>query len=238
MISIILATYNEKENIIKLIKALFKHCPKKEKIEVIVVDDNSPDGTHKVVKKLKNPRVKVILRKKTKGLASAFNRGIIESQGDHIAWMDADMCMPPEMIPKMYDKIIKQKYDVVIGSRYAAGGIDDRSFLRKTASQIINGFAGLVLGYGIKDYDSGFVMIKRQVLDEVSIIPTGYGEYFIEFVYNICQKGFQVREVGYYFRDRTETEGKSKSFPNVASFLLTGSFYVLRIIHAKLRFRK
>lgn len=238
MISVILATYNESKTIKKVINGLLKHRPGKQKMEIIVVDDNSPDKTCQLVKNLNNPRVKAILRTKTRGLASALNRGIIESQGDYLAWMDSDMCMPPKMIPKMYSKITSQNYDVVIGSRYAEGGIDDRRFVRKTASRLLNKFASWVLGFGIKDYDSGFVMIKRSVLDEVTIIPVGYGEYFIEFIYNICQKGFKVCEIGYYFRDRYEDEGQSKSFPDIKSFLLTGAFYVIRIILAKFRFRK
>ena len=235
MISIILATYKEKETIENMINDLLKHCPDGEEMEIIVIDDNSPDGTYDIVKRLNNPHVKPILRTKTRGLASAFNRGIIESQGDYIGWMDADMCMPASMIPRMYSKIVNEGYDAAIGSRYAEGGRDDRSFVRTISSRIINKFAKLVLGYGIKDYDSGFVLAKRSVFDSVSIIPTGYGEYFIEFVYNMCQVGLRVCEIGYYFRDRTESEGKSKSFPNMRAFLLTGLSYVYRIIRAKIR---
>jgi len=238
MISVILATYNERENIVNLIRDLFSNCPKQEKMEIIVIDDNSPDGTHKLVKKLNDTRVIAIKRIKARGLASAFNRGIIESTGDYLVWMDADMCMPADMIPKMYQKLTKEKFDVAIGSRYVSGGKDDRSRLRVLSSLFINRFATKVLGYGIQDYDSGFVMVKRSVFNEVTIIPTGYGEYFIEFIYNICQQGFKVCEIGYYFRDRSEEQGESKSFPNLKGFITTGMHYVLRILSARYRFRK
>jgi dolichol-phosphate mannosyltransferase len=231
MISIVLATYNERDLIQTTIRALLKEAP--EAMEIIVVDDDSPDQTWRVVESLDLPNVRVIRRRRARGLASAFNRGIIESKGDYIGWMDADMCMPPSMIPEMYRKLLDEGYDIAIGSRYAPGGVDDRHWLRVQASRLINGFAGLVLGYGIKDYDSGFVLIRRSVLDSVTIIPRGYGEYFIEFIYNACRKGLRVVEIGYHFRDRTV--GVSKSAPSVVKFFMAGMWYVLRILTARLR---
>ena len=231
MISIVLATYNERDLIQTTIRALLKEAP--EAMEIIVVDDDSPDQTWRVVESLDLPNVRVIRRRRARGLASAFNRGVIESKGDYIGWMDADMCMPPSMIPEMYRKLVDEGYDIAIGSRYASGGVDDRHWLRVQASRLINGFAGLVLGYGIKDYDSGFVLIRRSVLDSVTIIPRGYGEYFIEFIYNACRKGLRVVEIGYHFRDRTV--GVSKSAPSVVKFFVAGMWYVLRIVTARLR---
>lgn len=231
MISIVLATYNERELIETTITKLLAEAP--EEMEIIVVDDDSPDNTWHLVESLDLPNVKVIRRRGTRGLASAFNRGIIESRGDYIGWMDADMSMPPSMIPKMYRKIVSEGYDVVIGSRYAPGGFDDRSRLRTLSSRLINGFASLVLDYGIRDYDSGFVLIRRSVLDSVTIIPRGYGEYFIEFIYNACAKGLRVTEIGYYFRDRTE--GVSKSAPSLLRFFASGIGYVVRILVARFR---
>jgi dolichol-phosphate mannosyltransferase len=231
MISIVLATYNERESIQTTIISLLKEAP--EEMEIIVVDDDSPDETWRVAEELNLPNVTIIRRKGTRGLASAFNRGIIESRGDYVGWMDADMSMPPSMIPQMYRMLTEERYDVVIGSRYAPGGVDDRHALRALASRFINGFAGLVLGRGIKDYDSGFVLIRRSVLDSVTIIPRGYGEYFIEFVYDACRKGFKVGELGYYFRDRTV--GVSKSAPSLVKFFVTGLWYAVRIVTARLR---
>jgi dolichol-phosphate mannosyltransferase len=231
VISIVLATYNERDLIQTTIRALLKEAP--EAMEIIVVDDDSPDQTWRVVESLDLPNVRVIRRRRARGLASAFNRGIIESKGDYIGWMDADMCMPPSMIPEMYRKLVDEGYDVAIGSRYAPGGVDDRHWLRVQASRLINGFAALVLGYGIKDYDSGFVLIRRTVLDSVTIIPRGYGEYFIEFVYNACRKGLRVVEIGYHFRDRTV--GVSKSAPSLVKFFVAGMWYAVRILTARVR---
>jgi dolichol-phosphate mannosyltransferase len=231
MISIILATYNEREHIRTTVTELLKESP--EEMEIIIVDDDSPDHTWHVAETMNLPNVKVIRRRGTRGLASAFNRGIIESRGEYVGWMDADMCMPPSMIPKMYKMIVEEGYDVVIGSRYAPGGKDDRSFIRTFSSRMINAFAGLVLNYGIKDYDSGFVLLRRTVFDGITIIPRGYGEYFIEMIYNACRKGYKVGELGYYFRDRTM--GVSKSAPSLAKFFTTGLDYAARILMARVR---
>ena len=228
-VSIVLATYNERENILDTIESIFHNV--KDSVEVIVVDDDSSDMTWQLVEELNDPRVKLIRRVETRGLASAFNRGVIESRGEVVGWMDADMCMPPSLLPEMIRKL--DEYDIVVGSRYAPGGIDDRAFLRVASSRLINGLASTVLGYGIKDYDSGFVVLKRSVFDKVSIIPTGYGAYFMEFLYTCRKKGLTVYEIPYVFRDRAK--GISKSAPSILKFFRTGMQYVMRIFTARLR---
>jgi dolichol-phosphate mannosyltransferase len=228
-VSIVLATYNERDNIVDTIKGIFHHV--KDSVEVIVVDDDSPDQTWQLAASLNDPRVKVIRRVLTRGLASAFNRGIIESRGAVIGWMDADMCMPPSLLAAMIEKL--KEHDIVIGSRYVTGAMDDRAPLRVYASRLINGFAGFVLGYGIKDYDSGFVVLRRTVFDKVSIIPTGYGAYFIEFLYTCRKKGLTVYEMPYRFTDRAK--GVSKSAPSLYRFFKTGMGYVVRILLARFR---
>ena len=228
-VSIVLATYNERENILDTISSIFLNV--KDPVEVIVVDDDSSDMTWQLVEELNDPRVKLIRRVETRGLASAFNRGVIESRGEVVGWMDADMCMPPSLLPEMIRKL--DEYDIVVGSRYAPGGIDDRAFLRVASSRLINGLASMVLGYGIKDYDSGFVVLKRSVFDKVTIIPTGYGAYFMEFLYTCRKKGLTVYEIPYVFRDRAK--GISKSAPSILKFFRTGMQYVMRIFTARLR---
>jgi dolichol-phosphate mannosyltransferase len=231
MISIVLATYNERGIIAETIRTILKEVP--EPVEVIVVDDDSPDRTWEVVESLELPNVKVIRRRGARGLASAFNRGIIESRGDYIGWMDADLGMPPAMIPRMYRLIVDDGYDMAIGSRYVDGGADERRPFRVLASHLINGLARLVLGHGVKDYDSGFVLMKRSVLDTVTFMPSGYGDYCIEFIYDACRKGVRIAEVGYVFRERTI--GTSKSVPSIPRFLLTGMKYALRIVRTRLK---
>jgi dolichol-phosphate mannosyltransferase len=228
-VSIVLATFNERENILETIRGIFEHLGRST--EIIVVDDDSPDGTWRLAQDLNDPRVKVIRRVGTRGLASAFNRGILESRGAIVGWMDADMCMPPAMLPGMVNLL--DEFDVVVGSRYAPGGKDDRVRLRVVASRLINRLATLVLGFGIRDYDSGFVVLRRTVFDKVSLIPTGYGAYFMEFLYACRRKGLTVREVPYTFRDRQK--GISKSAPSLWRFFRTGMQYVTRIFVARLR---
>ncbi len=228
-VSIILATYNERENIIDTIEHILQSIS--FPIEIIVVDDDSPDETWRLVEQLHDSRIKLIRRVDTHGLASAFNRGIIESTGDIVCWMDADMCMPPSLLPEMIEKL--KDYDIVIGSRYVQGGKDDRAPLRVYASRLINGFAGMILRYGIKDYDSGFVVLRRTVFNKVSLIPTGYGAYFMEFIYTCRKKGLTVCEIPYVFKDRTK--GFSKSAPSILQFFVHGLGYVIRIFIARLR---
>lgn len=228
-VSIVLATFNERENIVDTIQSIFQHLG--DAAEVIVVDDDSPDETWRLAENLKHPRVKVIRRVGTRGLASAFNRGILESRGAVVGWMDADMCMPPAMLPGMI--ALLETYDVVVGSRYAPGGKDERVWLRAAASRLINGLGTLVLGYGIRDYDSGFIVLRRSVFDRVSLIPTGYGAYFMEFLFTCRRKGLSVHEAPYTFRDRQK--GISKSAPSLWRFFSTGFQYVVRIFVARLR---
>ena len=229
LVSIILATFNEHDTILDTIRNIFKHVP--DPVEIIVVDDDSPDQTGQLVESLRDKRVVLIRRRATRGLASAFMRGIVESRGDIVGWMDADMCMPPELLPVMIDRLAV--CDIVIGSRYAPGGRDLRHPMRTAASRLINGLATLVLGYGIRDYDSGFVVLRRSVFDQVLPLPTGYGEYFIEFVYGCCKKGLRVCEVPYTFVDRAT--GLSKTASSLWRFFTLGMQYVVRIFRARLR---
>jgi dolichol-phosphate mannosyltransferase len=229
LVSIILPTYNEKENIKDAINEIIDALG--DPVEIIIVDDDSPDLTWNIASELNDERVIALRRKNTRGLASAINRGIIESRGEIIGWMDADLSHPPSMLPQMLKAL--EKHDAVIGSRYIDGGRDDRTFLRVTASKLINGLASFVLGYGIKDYDSGFILMRRSVLDQVTHMPTGYGSYFIELVYACCRKGLSVHEIPYVFTDRTK--GHSKSAPSLVQFLIAGVQYVIKIFTVRFR---
>ncbi len=228
-VSVVLPTLNESENITATITGILQNVP--GLVEVIVIDDNSSDGTRERVAALGVPRVRVIQRMEGHGLASAIARGVQESRGEVIVWMDADGGMPPAKLPEMIARL--EGCDVVIGSRYVPGGADRRAWMRRYASLFINGLARAVLGYGIRDYDSGFVVVRRHVLDQVPIVPVGYGAYFIEFVYTACRKKFRVGEVPYVFRERTH--GISKSCPSLGRFAWLGCTYAFQIIRARWR---
>jgi dolichol-phosphate mannosyltransferase len=229
LVSIILPTYNEKETIEERIRSILDAVG--DPIEIIVVDDDSPDGSWKLVEEMEDPRIKVVRRRGTRGLATAINRGIIESQGELVGWMDADMSMPADRLPIMIEQT--QEFPVVVGSRYVDGGIDDRPQFRVVTSRMINWLAQAVLGGGIKDYDSGFIMLRREVFDQVTLMPIGYGAYFIDFLYTCRKKGLEVLEIPYSLVDRTL--GSSKSMPNIWQFGLNGLGYVMTIFMARIR---
>ena len=178
-VSVVLPTYNEKENIVKLIILLLKYLGKNT--ELIVSDDNSPDLTWKIVQDLKIPQVKVIRRFKNKGLGPSIWDGIKIAKGKYIVWMDCDLTMPPSLVPKMVKLL--EDYDVVVGSRYVKDGADRRGFVRVITSYAINILANLILNFKVRDYDSGFVAVRKEVFRDIDFEPKGHGEYCIEFLY-------------------------------------------------------
>ena len=232
-VSVILPTYNEKDNIEELIAQIY-HYIQKDLHEVIVVDDNSSDGTQEIIKKLKKnfKNLRHIVRKNKKGLPSAIWRGIIESKGNIVIWMDGDLSHPPKYIPMMLEYI--EDYDVICASRYVNQGKDARSFIRVLASKAINLLAYLILGLKAKDLTSGFYVAKKDVFLKVRLMQTGFAEYCIRFTYDAIKNGFKFKEIGYFSPDRKK--GVSKTQSNFNIFLKDGYLCVKEII--KLRFRK
>ncbi len=235
-VSFVLPTYDEKENITTLIDNIIdvmKNYP--YNIEIIVVDDDSPDKTWQVVSKISRRlhNVKIVRRVGERGIASAIYRGITESKGEYIVWMDCDMSMPPKKVPELLQKL-DEGYDIAIGSRYVEGGKDSRPFIRKSTSHAFNIYAKMILGYGIKDYDSGFIAVKRNVFKKVKFPAQGYGEYFIEFVYKAAKKGFKIVESGYNNVDRIK--GESKTANDIFTLLKYGLKYGVKVI--KIRIEK
>ena len=229
LVTIILPTYNERENILTTVGAVLKAVG--DPVEVLVVDDDSPDHTWELVEQLGDARVRVIRRRGVRGLASAVNRGLIDARGELIGWMDVDHSMPAELLSEMVRRT--REFPVVIGSRYAAGGGDARPRLRVLTSRWVNGFASIVLGRGVKDYDSGFIVVRREVFDRVTLLPVGYGAYFIDFIYHCRKRGLEVLELPYTLVDRTL--GTSKSMPSLWRFFLQGLGYIVTIFQARLR---
>ena len=123
-ISIILSTYNEALVIEKTISEIFKYV---KNVEIILVDDNSPDGTFEKVNKINNPNLKVF-SKKSRGLAAAFLLGLVNSSGDVVGWIDSNQSLLAIKLPNMINKL--DNNDIVVLSRYVEGGKDERSGLR------------------------------------------------------------------------------------------------------------
>lgn len=230
-VSVVLPSYNERENIIEAIERISKAVGPRLK-EIIIVDDNSPDETWKLIEEYGHPKVRLIRRMDEKGLASALARGVEESKGNYVVWMDCDLGLPPEDVPKLLEPL--NKHDVVIGSRYAPGGKDNRMRIRAAMSRIFNWYARLVLGFYAKDYTSGFIAVKKKVADEVPLSKEGFGEYFADFVYRAHKNGFKITEVGYEYNYRKG--GTSKLDTGYDQLLKFGWQYGTRIL--KIRFGK
>lgn len=227
MISIILPTYNEAGNISNLINQI-SFVLKKMQYEIIVVDDNSPDKTWQIVQNLRkyDKKIRLFRRLHERGLTSAFNFGIQQSQGEIIGWMDADLSMPPKYLTSMI-KLIPE-YDLVIGSRYVPGGHDQReNKLAVLLSLILNKTAGLFLGHSLTDFTSGYILSKKTVFNNYRL-NGDYGEYCIDLLVNSLRKGFKIIEVPYDCVPREH--GESKTASNIFGFAKRGKKYLFTII--------
>ena len=226
-VSIILSTYNEALVIEDTINKIFKYL---NNVEIILVDDNSPDGTFEKAKKINNPNLKVFLRK-SRGLASAFLLGLINSSSEVVGWLDSNMGVLAERLPEMLGQL--EKNDIVILSRYVDGGTDLRSKPRVLSSQFINFFCRLILSNKIKDYTSGIFLMKREVLLSTVPIATGHGEFFIEFIYKAHKAGNKIVELP--FVHPPDVEGMSKTATSILRFYYLGFKYFIRIIQSLFR---
>jgi len=231
-ISIILPTFNERDNIGPLIDRTLIALAAYE-LEIIVVDDDSPDGTWQVVAQTaaQNDRVHLIHRTTEQGLTSAIWRGITEARGEWVGWMDCDLSMPPEDWPNLA-RALEHGADLALGSRYIPGGADiAHSRTGRLLSRVINLASSLLLDWGIKDYTSGFILARRAVFEQV-ILRGDYGEYCIDMLYRIKQARFIVREVPYICVPR-ET-GESKTATNLWGYLIRGLNYVKTVSRLRL----
>ncbi len=222
-LSIILPTYNERGNIIQLIRSISDHCRKNLiNYEIIVVDDDSPDNTGMLVEqRFKSRRnINAIIRRNQKGLATAILTGINKSKGKYILVMDTDFNHDPKVIPIMYNLI--KRYDFVIGSRYIpSGGMENR--LRWHFSRLFNIYIKLILKHGINDNLSGFFIIKRQILTKLHLtkIFYGFGDYFIRLIYLVYKNNYTVTETPVFYKNRTYGVSKSRFFRMFVNYTLT-----------------
>jgi dolichol-phosphate mannosyltransferase len=198
MISIIVPTFNESKNLPLLVERIAKALGK-ERYELIVVDDNSPDGTFGIAEALarKYP-VRAILRKTERGLSSAVLRGFNEAKGEIIGVIDADLQHPPEKIPKLIAEI-RRGTDIAIGSRLVkGGGVELWPWYRKTVSL---GARLIALPLTkVRDTMSGFFFMRREVIRGIRLNPIGY-----KILLEVLVKGRykRVKEVPYIFMNRS-----------------------------------
>ena len=226
-ISIILSTYNEAAVIKDTITKIFENL---DNVEIILVDDNSPDGTFDIAKKINNPNLKVFLRN-SRGLASAFLVGLINSSSDVVGWLDSNMGVLAEKLPEMLREL--ENNDVVILSRYVSGSQDFRSPQRVLSSKFINFICQIVLTNKIKDFTSGIFLMKRDVLLSAVPIAYGHGEFFVEFIYKLHKAGHKIIELPY--NHPPDESGMSKTASSIFRFSYYGICYFIRILQSLLK---
>jgi dolichol-phosphate mannosyltransferase len=231
--SIILCTHNEANYIENTISELEKNIPN---LEIVIVDDASSDGTTEIIRKLsQNNKYKTVFRKKSRNLASAFVRGLTETTGDNIGWIDTNMSELASRFPEMINEL-KSDIDLVLLSRFVEGGGDNRIFIRAFCSKYFNIFCRTIFRTPIKDLTSSIFLMKRIILDEVTFLGYGHGEFFLEFLYNVYQKDFKVKEIP-YIQKKDDDISNSKSSPNLIKFFYLGFLYILRVFTTLIRRR-
>ena len=211
---IIIPTYNEAENIEAVIK---KIIDLEDKNDVLVIDDNSPDGTSKIVenqKNIHNNRVFLIKREKKSGLGSAYRSGFkwaLENNYSYIFEMDADMSHDPNEIKNLKIQLSQNKYDVVVGSRYIKGvSVVNWPLSRIFLSYSANLYVRIITGMPIKDATSGFVGYTKNALSSIELSKIKFNGYAfqIEMKFKLWKKNFKLKEHQIIFVNRKL--GKSK----------------------------
>lgn len=223
-VSIILPTYNERDNICDLIDAIAKElAPVDHSYEILVMDDNSPDGTAQIVTvrygtdtmgtpaaSVENGVVRLHVRTSDKGLANSIRDGLEQATGRTLVVMDTDFNHDPAMIPQMVDFL--QYYDLVIGSRFVMrGGMEDQG--RYWASLLYNIFIRFLLHTQIQDNLSGFFAVRRDRFFELTPmfdkIFYGYGDYFIRLLLVAWRKDWKILEVPVFYILRRHGDSKT-----------------------------
>ncbi len=224
---VIIPTYNEKENIEDIINRVFKL---ERHFDILVVDDNSPDGTGQIVQQLQKVypgRLFLLERPEKEGLGKAYIAGFkwtLQQPYDYIFEMDADFSHPPHKLVELLKVLEKNEADVSIGSRYLKGRINvvNWDLKRIILSYFASVYVRMVTGIPVKDTTAGFVGYKKEVLqsfdfDKIKFV--GYA-FQIEMKYKAWKKGFAIKEIPIIFTDRIK--GKSKMHGRIISEAVWG----------------
>ena len=212
---IIIPTYNEKENIEKIIRAIFSL---EKAFNILVIDDGSPDGTAAIVKRLMADEFAgslfIIERKGKLGLGTAYITGFkwaLEHAYDYIFEMDADFSHNPNDLPRLYHATHDEGYDVAIGSRYVCGvNVVNWPIGRVLMSYFASQYVRIVTGFKVHDTTAGFVCYRRRVLETIPLDQIrfkGYG-FQIEMKFTAYKIGFKIKEVPVVFVNRREGTSK------------------------------
>lgn len=212
--TIVMPTYNEAINLPKIVEIILQQPI--EDLNILVVDDNSPDGTGNLAEELKistHGKVQVMHREGKQGLGSAYRQGFLEaiSQGaDYVGQMDSDFSHPADKLPEMV-KLLSD-YDLVIGSRYVEGGKLDESwpFWRKALSGFGNWYARTILQMPVQDATGGFKIWQKEVIESIPLDKVKSNGYVfqVEMNYLAYLSDFKITEIPIYFADRRWGESK------------------------------
>lgn len=208
---VIIPTYNESENIAAIIKAVLKESTE---LEILIVDDNSPDGTAKIVTEMQkeNQKIHILQRNGKMGLGSAYVAGFkfaIEQKYDYILEMDADFSHDPDEIPRMLKEI--KDNDLVVGSRYLNGiNVVNWPLRRLILSYFAAKYVRFITGMPLNDPTGGFKCFRREVLEKIDlddIISDGYS-FQIEMNFRTWCNNFRIKEIPIIFTDRRSGHSK------------------------------
>lgn len=222
---VIIPTYNEKENIENIIRATFSQA---KSFDILVVDDNSPDGTKEIVKRLQKEFQKNLfleIRQEKNGLGAAYIHGFkwaLKKNYEYIIEMDADFSHDPKDLIRLYEACKIQGADLSIGSRYSKGvNVVNWSMKRVLLSYFASKYVQFVTRIPIHDTTAGFVCYNRKVLETIKLDKIQFVGYAfqIEMKFKAWKHGFNLKEVSVIFRDRTLGESKmSKTIITEAIF--------------------
>jgi len=210
---VITPTYDEAPNIEEMLRRTRAAMPD---ADILVVDDNSPDGTAAVASRVADElgRIEVMVRQEKEGLGVAYRAGLavgIENGYDVICHLDADLSHDPAVLPILVDTLVAGHADLVIGSRYVPGGsIPHWPLYRRALSRVGNFYAGAVLGTSVRDNTSGYRAYRAEILKDIDYASTrakGYG-FMIETAYRVWLTGGRVLEAPIAFTDRVRGYSK------------------------------
>lgn len=231
-LTVILPTYNEAENIIPLIRKIQKYIPAFSTI--LVVDDDSPDGTAQRVQQFKkthktNTRVHLLVRTANRGLTNSLKAAIAVTKGSIVLWMDCDFSHPPAVIPQLIAAITGGA-DIAVASRFlkttkvASTKQPTGDFMAQTPlSRRFNSLISRLFGSTITDYTTGFLAARRAILDHIPL-RGNYGEYCIDLLVRAQAAGYRIEEIPY--RSPPRLLGQSKTAPNLATLMGHGYGYI------------
>ena len=221
-VSVVLPTYNEEGHIAELVRAvcaLVQPCA--GSLEIVVVDDASPDGTAMRARSIEGCPVKVVERESERGLASAVRRGIECSRGEVLIVMDADFNHRVEDTPRLLAEL--DQADVAVGSRFVRGGGMPGSRMRYWGSWLLNTWIALRTESGLHDHTSGFLALGRGVLEDLDFdtVFRGYGDYCIRLLCALRRGGARITEVPVRYGQRKSGESKTRLLPFLMPYLRT-----------------